>query len=205
MTTRVRFQDLGGARAMIAHRPHPTVTALERQLAAIGLQVCSCWPDLSPDALAMDFVFFDADMGHDAQFPWAAGRAPMPMIALIGSEAPGRVEWALQAGAHAQLLKPIGDGGAYSALLIARDAFNRQRAQAAEIADLRRRLDERQTVVRAVTLLAARGKTEAEAYAQLRQMAMAWRINFEDAAARIVAAGPNGNKTGGQDDQRSRG
>jgi AmiR/NasT family two-component response regulator len=39
-----------------------------------------------------------------------------------------------------------------------------------------------------VTLLAARGKTEEQAYAQLRQMAMAWRISFEDAATRIVAS-----------------
>ena len=62
----------------------------------------------------------------------------MPMIALIGSEAPGRIEWSLRAGAHAQLLKPVGDNGAYSALLIARDAFDAQKALSAEIADLKR-------------------------------------------------------------------
>ena len=83
----------------------------------------------------------------------------------------------------------------------AQAAFEAQRALAAEITDLRRRLEERQTVVRAVTLLAARGKTEAEAYAQLRQMAMAWRISFEDAALRVVAR----FATEGGDDQRSRG
>ena len=60
--------------------------------------------------------------------------------------------------------------------LIARDAFDAQNALFAEIADLKRRLDGRQTVVRAVTLLATLGKTEEQAYAQLRQMAMAWRI-----------------------------
>lgn len=183
----IRIQNLGGAQAIILHRPHPTVQALTRQLTAIGLTVTQVWPDLGPEALAADFVFFDADMGHDDQFPWPRGASPMPMIALIGSEAPGRIEWALQAGAHAQVLKPVGDNGAYSALLIARDAFDAQRAMSDEIAGLRRRLDERQTVVRAVTLLAARGKTEAEAYAQLRQMAMAWRVSFEEAAARIVA------------------
>ena len=68
------------------------------------------------------------------------------------------------------------------------------------MADLRRRLDGRQTVVRAVTLLAARGRTEAEAYDQLRQIAMAWRVSFEDAADRIVA-----QAAGGQDDRRERG
>ena len=65
-----------------------------------------------------------------------------------------------------------------------------------------RRLDERQTVVRAVIMLSARGKTEAEAYAQLRQMAMAWRISFEDAAGRIVGGL---GKDGGDDGKYSRG
>lgn len=200
----LRIQNLGGARAVILHRPHPVVQALERQLRAIGLEVRQAWPDLGPEVLGADFVFFDADMGHDEQFPWPAGASPMPMIALIGSEAPGRIEWALRAGAHAQLLKPVGDSGAYSALLIARDAFDVQRALSVEIADLRRRLDERQTVVRAVTLLAARsGKDDAAAYDQLRQMAMAWRVSFEEAASRVVARGTDRQDEG--DDRRSRG
>jgi two-component system, response regulator / RNA-binding antiterminator len=195
----IRIPNLGGAHVVILHRPHPTVQALTRQLTAIGLQVTQAWPELGPEALAADYVFFDADMAHDGMFPWEPGQPPIPMIALIGSEAPGRIEWSLKAGSQAQLLKPVGDSGAYSALLIARDAFDTQKALSAEIADLRRRLEERQTVVRAVTLLAARGKSEVEAYAQLRQMAMAWRISFEDAAARIVAA------QGGPDDRHQRG
>lgn len=195
----IHIPNLGGAQAIILHRPHPTVQALARQLSAIGLQFMQAWPELGPEALAADYIFFDADMGHDGMFPWEADQPPIPMIALIGSEAPGRIEWSLKAGAHAQLLKPVGDNGAYSALLIARDAFDAQKALWAEIADLRRRLDDRQTVVRAVTLLAARGKSEVDAYAQLRQMAMAWRISFEDAAARIVAS------HGGGDDRHQRG
>ena len=196
----IRIHNLGAARAVILHRPHPTVQNLTRQLTAIGLSVAQVWPECGPDVLAAEFVFFDADMGHDEQFPWAPGASPMPMIALIGSEAPGRVEWALRAGAHAQLLKPVGDNGVYSSLLIARDAFDAQAALAAEIADLRRRLDERRSVVRAVALLVAMGRSEAEAYGQLRQMAMAWRVSFEDAALRVVA-----QRDGGRDDDRNRG
>jgi two-component system, response regulator / RNA-binding antiterminator len=195
----LRIQNLGDARAVILHRPHATVVALTRQLSAIGLEVKQVWPDLMAEALGADFVFFDADMGHDAQFPWGPGQSPMPMIALIGSEAPGRIEWSLAMGAHAQLLKPVGDSGAYSALLIARAAFDAQASLSAEITDLRRRLDERRTVVQAVLKLAARGKSEAEAYAQLRRMAMAWRVSFEEAAARIVGG------EGGTDDRRDRG
>lgn len=199
----VRIQNLGGASAVILHRPHPTVQALERQLRAIGLQVTEAWPELGPEALGADFVFFDADMGYDEQFPWPAGQSPIPMIALIGSEAPGRIEWSLRAGAHAQLLKPVGDSGVYSTLLIARQAFDAQRAQAAEIADLRRRLDERRTVVRAISLLILNGARDDDAaYGQLRQMAMTWRISFEEAATRIVARMTTEQDS---DDRRDRG
>lgn len=189
----LRIHNLGAAKALILHRPHPTVQALTRQLTAIGLTVEQIWPTLDASALGADFVFFDADMGHHDQFPWAPGASPMPMIALIGSEAPGRIEWSLEAGAHAQMLKPVGDNGAYATLLVARAAFDAQAALSDEIAGLRRRLGERQTVIRAVTLLAARGETEAQAYDRLRQMAMAWRITLEEAAARVVAAGKDTN------------
>lgn len=197
MKRRVRSQNLAGAKAWLLHRPHPTVQALQRQLEAIGLSVDQCWPDLPAAALGADFIFFDADQGDDAQFSWPAGEAPMPMIALIGSEAPGRIEWALNAGADAQLLKPVGDGGAFSALLTARATFDQRQAMAVQIADLRQRLDQRQTVVRAVTMLMGNGRSEDEAYGQLRQMAMAWRISFEAAAQRIVAGGrgPAAGKT----------
>ena len=51
----------------------------------------------------------------------------MPLVALIGSEAPGRIEWALSHKADAQLLKPVGNAGVYSALLIARQSFEARR------------------------------------------------------------------------------
>lgn len=110
----------------------------------------------------------------------------MPMIALIGSEAPGRIEWALSAGATAQLLKPVGDAGVYSALLIARNAYEARRSLNAEVADLRQKLGERQTVVRAVILLMGQTGSEATAYAALRQAAMDAQITLEAAAARII-------------------
>lgn len=185
---RLRVPDLGGARAVILHRPHPTVQALARQLSVIGLSQEAHWPDLPAAALGADFVIFDMDRGHDEQFPWPPGQAPMPLIALIGSEAPGRVEWALRMGADSQLLKPVGDNGVYSALLIARAAFEGRRALAGEIDGLRARLAERQTVVRAVTRLAAGGDDEA-AYAELRRLAMGWRVTIEEAASRVLAAG----------------
>ena len=134
MSRTSRIPNLGGARAFVLHRPHPTVQAISRQLSAIGLDATGCWPELPAEALAADFVFFDADLGFDEQFPWKPGEAPMPLVALIGSEAPGRIEWALSHKADAQLLKPVGNAGVYSALLIARQSFEARKHLAGEIA-----------------------------------------------------------------------
>lgn len=181
-----RIPNLGGARAFVLHRPHPIVQAITRQLSAIGLDVAGCWPELPVEALAADFVFFDTDLGFDEQFPWKPGEAPMPLVALIGSEAPGRIEWALSHNADAQLLKPVGNAGVYSALLIARQSFEARRQLASEIASLRLRVAERQTIVRAVAAL-SKGVEDRHAYAQLRSLAMNWQISIEDAARRVVA------------------
>lgn len=194
MSRRLRIPDLGGAVAAILHRPHATVTALSRQLEAIGLRVECLWPELPPAVQAADYLFIDVDTAHEDQFPWTPGRAPMPTIALIGSEAPGRIEWLMNFGADAQILKPVGTAGVYSALLIARATFDARAEMGDQIDSLRRRLSQRQTVVRAVALLAARGKTEDAAYDQLRQMAMAWRVSFEEAASRIVGNAAQDNE-----------
>lgn len=185
--TRLRTENLGNALAFVLHRPHPAIQGLTRQLRVIGLELREAWPDLPAEAFSADFIFYDADTGHDEQFPWAPGASPMPMIALIGSEAPGRLNWALTMGAHAQLLKPVSDKGVYAALLVARANYDRARASDALIANLEDRLSARQTVVQAVMIFVLRGKSEAEAYELLRHTAMAWRVTIEIAAARLVA------------------
>ncbi|KAB0676829.1 ANTAR domain-containing response regulator [Aureimonas leprariae] len=186
MTRRPRIPNLGGATVMVLHRPHPDVEALCRQLAAIGLEAATSWPDLPASAGGADFLFFDVDLGFDEQFPWKPGEAPMPLVALIGSEAPGRIEWALSRQADAQVVKPVGNAGIYSALLIARRAFDERKRLAVEIAALKARVAERQTIVRAVVALSAAATDEAQAYAQLRTLAMSWQVTVEEAARRVV-------------------
>ena len=183
----LKERHLGGARAIILHRPHTVVAAITRQLTAIGLTVENTWPDLSANTMRADFIFYDADMGYDEQFPWPAGFSPMPLIALIGSEAPGRIEWSLKIGTHAQLRKPIGDNGVYAALQTARKLFEKERSLRAEIADLRNRLNERQTVVQAVLILVMAGHSEDDAYNTLRRMAMDARQTVEETATALVA------------------
>jgi AmiR/NasT family two-component response regulator len=177
---------LAGWHAVILHREHPNVDALRRQLELMQIRVTVCWPHLDEAHALSDVVFFDADMGHDGQFPWPRGFAPMPIIALIGSEAPGRIEWALEQGSNAHLLKPIGSTGAYSALLIATHAYRQVRAQADDIRVLEDRLRQRPIVVRAILhLLQNEGGGEADAWRRLRSIAMDWGMTIEDAADAI--------------------
>ncbi|WP_062212041.1 ANTAR domain-containing response regulator [Aureimonas sp. AU12] len=185
MTRRDRIPNLGGSRAVVLHKPHANTAVILRQLAAIGLEGEAFWPDLPTSVLSADFVFFDADLCFDEQFPWAPGEAPMPMVALIGSEAPGRIEWALRHRADAHLVKPVGPAGIYSALLIARQGFDLRQRQARQIADLERQVAERRTIVAATLILMEGGKSEGDAFAALRLLAMSWQITVEAAARRV--------------------
>lgn len=172
--------------AVILHREHPSVDALKRQLELLHIRVSTVWPQIDGADASCDVVFFDADMGHDGQFPWPRGFAPMPMIALIGSEAPGRIEWALAQGSNAHLLKPIGSTGAYSALLIASHAYQITRSQADDIRALEDRLRQRPIVVRAILkLLQREGLDEAGAWKRLRKIAMDWGMTIEETAEAI--------------------
>ena len=143
-----------GWRALVVHKAHPNVDAIMLQFERIGVAAVHCWPEATglPDIDTFNVVLIDADMGYDGQFPWNPGEAPMPTIALIGSEAPGRVSWAMNQGADAQLLKPIGGAGLYSALVAACHAFARRKALAAEVEGLRARLESREILAEATAL-----------------------------------------------------
>ncbi len=180
--------DLASWHAVILHRAHPSVDALRRQLELLHIKVTVAWPQIDSAGMDYDVVFFDADMGHEGQFPWPSGFAPMPMIALIGSEAPGRIEWALAQGSNAHILKPIGSTGGYSALLIAAHAYQVARAQADDISALEDRLRQRPLVVRAILKLMQQERLdEASAWKRMRKNAMSWGMTIEEASEAVCS------------------
>jgi AmiR/NasT family two-component response regulator len=188
MSPSIGIPNFRGWTAIILHRPHAAAEAITRQLERTGATARTVWPELDASSSKADVVFFDADLGYDGQFPWPAGQAPMPLIALLGSEAPGRVEWAIAQGADAHILKPIGSAGVYSALVIARHAFAARHQLLAEIDDMRDRLRRRPTVARAViAIMQGEKMNEAAAFRRLRQIAMETRRTIEDAAETVVA------------------
>lgn len=185
--------------ALILHRPHEIVDAVSRQLLHFGIRAQTSWPELPTDfdPMTVNIIFFDGDMGYDAQFPWPEAYAPVPMIALIGSEAPGRVAWAIKQSADAHLLKPIGSGGVYSAVMIATEAHKRRVALNTEMAQNQFRLAHRECLAKATAhLMVSRDMTENEAYQALRVMAMSAQMSIESMAARILEHSPDDLKFG---------
>lgn len=178
-----------GWHAIILHRSHPDVDRLTRQMERLGMEVTDVWPRLEPAHRRADIVLFDADMGHEEQFPWSVSDLPMPMIALMGSEAPGRVEWAIQRGAGAHLNKPIESTGLFGALVVATRSFQTHWEAADKIKDLQARLVRRPVVIRAVMRLMAMQNCDSDAaYQTLRAIAMAERLSIEDAADALTGS-----------------
>ncbi len=181
-----RQSNFRGRRALILHRANGDTGRLARQLERLGMIVECAWPDFPAGGEFADVVLFDADNGHPGMWPWAEGEAPVPLIALFGSELPSRLEWALDQGISAHISKPIRSSGVFSALVVAFANFAAAAEAAARLARLEARLAARPLVLHTlVALMTKCGLTEEEAFACLRRAAMNERLTIEDFCARL--------------------
>ena len=127
-----------GQRAVILHRPSETTNRLVRQCVLLGLRVEARRRPLR--ALEnVDIVLADADEGWDGLLPWAPAEKPAPLVALLASEAPERIAWALDQGADALIAKPVTASAVYPALVMA----TRRHAEARQLNERIARLGER--------------------------------------------------------------
>lgn len=169
-----------GWRVAVLHRDDAAIQKLARQLERFGVTAEFAWPKLEVLAPDVKAVFFDGDSGYDGLFPWPAGHPPVPLIALMRSEAPGRLEWVLAQGISSHLVKPVQSTGVYSALVLASHSFAQTRRQQARIDDLTSRLRLRPEVVRAVLIVMRLGELDEDAaFACLRSAAMERRVSVE--------------------------
>ncbi|WP_323769934.1 transcriptional antiterminator [Antarctobacter sp.] len=177
-------------RALIVHPPGDNTAVLTAQLGRLGLRTALQWPadNLSPDG--HDVIFFDADRGYDQQFAWEPGHAPIPLIALMGSEAPGRIEWTLGQMPSAYLVKPLQPNGIFSALAIAFHDFEVRTKLLRKVEDLNARLRARPSVLAAITLVQTCMTIDGQAaYDLLRSEAMRLQVSIEFLCEQIEATG----------------
>lgn len=175
-------------RAVILHRADDNIERLKRQLERLGVTVLVQWKPLDLSGTPADIVLVDADQGWDDLLPWDGDEAPVPVVALLGSEAPGRIAWALEKGAGALIAKPVAASSVYPALVLATHAHHERTAVKARIAGLEERLRLRPIVYDAMrSIMAAQGGDETGAYRTLCRLAMQRRLTVEHVAAAIVA------------------
>ena len=182
-----RIPNFRGLQALVLHRSDRNRDAVVAQLERLGVTASAAWPAERVGAAACDVVFFDSDMGYDDLFGWPPGQAPVPLIAVLGSEAPGRIEWTLAQAPSAYLLKPIGSTGVFSALAIAFHHFAVDGARTEAVRQLEGRLEMRGTVLAAaIALMRRHGIDERAALAMLRAESMRRRLTLEAASTLVL-------------------
>jgi AmiR/NasT family two-component response regulator len=175
-----------GWHAVVLHREDGNTERLIRQLRLLGLSATLQWAPLSA-ASVPDMVIVDADQGFDDLLPWAGAMPTCPVVALLGSEAPGRIAWALGQGAGAIIAKPIAASAVYPALVMAVSIHQERKNVAERLQYLEERVRMRPLVHAAVEkLMQAHGVDEERAYSILRNCAMRRRLPTEQIAAFIL-------------------
>lgn len=175
-----------GWRATILHREDNTTERLTRQLKLIGFQVTVQWQPLDGADLP-DIILVDADQGWDGLLPWTGENAPRPLVALLSSEAPGRIAWAMEQGAGSIIAKPLASSAVYPALVMALGIHRERKAVIDKMKHLEERVRLRPLVHAAVERIIAVRKVDEElAYTILRNCAMQRRMPMEQVAASIL-------------------
>jgi|GEM_PF-2051314 len=176
-----------GGRAAVLHPAPPVCEQLHRRLAALGIAAETRWPELGEGAF--DLVLIDLDTAHDRQLPWPEGAAPMPMVGLVGSESPSRLNWALAHQIDA-FLPQTALANLYSALVVASARHAERRRIAQDAAEAARRNSLRLEVIQAVQTIMQQDRVDAaRALKKLRALAMVERCALEDAALMLLGRG----------------
>lgn len=178
-----RTPNFTGWHAVILHREDSNTERLIRQLGLLGIRTRQQWAPLGAEDIP-DIVLVDADQGWDDLLPWNGETPSRPVVALLGSEAPGRIAWALKQGASAVIAKPVATSAVYPALVMALAIHEERRDATGRLRYLEERIRMRPLVYAAVEKLkTARGLDEERAYAILRDCAMRRRLSMEQIAA----------------------
>lgn len=169
-----------GQRALVLHPEDRNRDAILEQLERLGVSAWARWPAQAVSSADVDVAFFDSDQGFDGLFDWTPGSSTVPLIATLGSEAPGRIEWTLRQRPSAYLLKPIGSTGVFSALSIAFHEFALRSAEEKARRRSEERLNMRGAVLLAAATLMRRYEVDADiAFRMLRAESMRRRTTLE--------------------------
>lgn len=196
------IQNFLGYRAFVVSEAQADVTQLDASLAKLGLGVS--YPSveggivrLGEEVLASDqsVLFIDADLNLAVEGLGQERLPRIPVIGLIGVEAPSRLKAIMRLGATATLRKPIYGGSVYSTLFVGINAFRQRRAMALDIEEHERRRSGRRHLMKAiVAVMKAADCNEDAAYDRLRRESMRQRLSVEDYCEQFMRALPGAHE-----------
>lgn len=143
------------------------------------------------DALREDRDVLMVDTDLDQPLDLGAAEAPVPVVGIIGVEAPSRLKAMITLGATAFLRKPVQGAVVYSALFMGINGFLHRRTLEARLEEHERRRRGRRFVIKAIVNLMHRaGIDDDQAYAILRRESMRHRMSIEDYCAGLTRTDP---------------
>ena len=187
--TEPRFiQNFLGYHATIATEQRAAVVQLEDMLSKLGIS--SGFANIVDGGLHIDIatmhgdkdvLFVDSDLNVAAEPDGLEISRTIPVIGIIGSEAPSRLKPLMQLGVTATLRKPVHRSSIYSALFVGINEFRRRRYLIDRMDEQDRRRLRRRSIVKAVLkVMADTGCDDTLAYDQLRRESMRVRQSMED-------------------------
>ena len=197
------IQNFLGYRALIVTDARPAVSQLEATLTKLGLSVT--YPEIEAGAVRLaddmlageqSVLFIDSDMNVAVEALGQEDRLPqMPVIGIIGVEAPSRLKAIMRLGATATLRKPVYGGSVYSALFVGVNAFRQRRCLTLQIEEHERRRSGRRHLMKAIVhIMKTTDCDEDTAYDRLRRESMRQRLSIEEHCERFMRALPGGHE-----------
>lgn len=191
MTRRLR-QNFSRLHAVVLQLPDRNRAVIVDTLTKLGLSVSAVDPTDAEDcecALgSADVVFVDADIPEVPGLEVGVELTPVPLVAIIGLEAPSRLQRAFELGPSAVLHKPIRSSGIYSALFFAMNEHRRRSDALQRLRDMEGRRGARRFVHKALLqLMEQHGLDDEQAYSMLRKESMRQRLTVEELAVRTLA------------------
>jgi AmiR/NasT family two-component response regulator len=182
-------QNFSGSRAIICVGECSSLETLVRTLAKLGLAVeqrglterpiASTCASFNPERDIL-FIDGDTDVGATWSVPLPGLLPPVPVIALVGHEAPSRLKALMQCGATAFLRKPVHGAGVYSALFVGVNEHRHRRDLEARLFEHESRRRSRRALIKAIVhLVRHEGLDDDTAYEFLRKESMKSRQSVE--------------------------
>lgn len=187
MTTRVA-QNFRGCHALVIAEMTPAVGVLPTALQNLGLSVEFCplsngvaTLDLGSLNAESDIIFLNGDLNGALQPPTTGSALPVPVIGLVGIEAPGRLRGLVNHGVTAFIRKPVHVSSVYTALFLGVNQFMQRDEMLRQLNEHNRRRQRRRLVVKATLFMMKAMRIDDDAaYAILRRESMRRRRSIED-------------------------